>query len=217
MLMLGALLPGFGDPDAEGVLPRVSGFLGGPAIIAIAAVAYKLATDRLGGNPARVHEPARPAPIGVALLVTLVGIAAALVGSYGLGVVMELLDFPVVEQPGILEITEAAKRGEATLEVVVLAGSAVVLAPLAEEWMFRGLLFRRLRQFAGRHYAFALSALAFAAIHTNLQGFVVYAWLGLVFALVLERTGRLWTAIAVHAGNNAFALSLLLFGQSPPT
>jgi membrane protease YdiL (CAAX protease family) len=51
------------------------------------------------------------------------------------------------------------------------------------------------------------SALLFAAIHLNLQGFVVYAWLGLVFARVYVVTGRLGAAVAVHFGNNAITLA----------
>jgi membrane protease YdiL (CAAX protease family) len=94
----------------------------------------------------------------------------------------------------------------------MLAVSAVVLAPLAEESLFRGLLFRRILERVGPWPAYVVSALAFAAIHGNLAGLVIYVWLGLVFAETLRRTGRLWTAIVVHMGNNAFALSLLVTG-----
>lgn len=222
-VVLGAL----GLLPSGGPLGAAIGFVMGPLVTATGAVFYAWAArhlDLVGGNEWTARPDSRadapepwPAPRGTAveaLVWTAVGIAAALAGSYLLGELMTHLRFPVTEQDRILEITSAARRGEATLQLVTLAVSAVVLAPMAEEWMFRGLLFRRLVPRAGLFAAFGVSSLAFAAIHWNPAGFVVYAWLGLVFAETLRRTNRLWTAIVVHMGNNAFALALLLI--APP-
>jgi membrane protease YdiL (CAAX protease family) len=88
---------------------------------------------------------------------------------------------------------------------------------VTEEWLFRGLLFRRVSMRSGRALAYGISALAFAAIHDNPAGFVVYLWLGVVFAAVLERTGRLWAAVAVHMGNNAYVLAMLFSGVAAGT
>jgi membrane protease YdiL (CAAX protease family) len=46
------------------------------------------------------------------------------------------------------------------------------------------------------------------------KAFVIYVWLGLVFARAYARTGRLSAAVAVHLGNNAITLALLLL--APP-
>jgi hypothetical protein len=213
-LILG-ILAELGVVPRGGLLGDALGFVVGPAVTAIGAAFYAWASHFVD---LATEERARAAPPRTgwleALVWTAAGIAAALAGSWVLGQLMTQLDFPVVEQERIVAITEAARRGEATIELWALATSAVVLAPLAEEWMFRGLLFRRVLVRAGVPMAFALSSLAFATIHLNLAGFVIYTWLGLVFAETLRRTGRLWTAIAVHMGNNAFALSLLLI--APP-
>lgn len=193
------------------------GFVAGPAITGAGAAFYAWASrqlDVVSGTRA-VSASARGGLVE-AIVWTAVGIAAALAGSYLLGELMTRLGFPVAEQEKIVAITTDGRRGEATIELWTLAVAAVVLAPLAEEWLFRGLLFRRLYARVGAPAAFAISAVAFAAIHSNLAGFVIYTWLGLVFAETLRRTGRLWTAVAVHMGNNAFALSLLVL-DSPPT
>jgi hypothetical protein len=204
---------------ATGIVPdtgpgaRAFGFIAGPTVTAIAAVFYAFVSRTLRDSV----EPALPEPdpmpragMGRCAAWVFIGAGAALVGSFAVGFIMDGLGFPVEEQSGILEITRAARRGEATLEAAVLIVSAAVLAPLAEEGLFRGMLFRRIRRAGGRPLAFALSAVAFAVIHTNPAGFVVYLWLGLVFAYILERTGRLWTAVAVHGLNNAVALVALL-------
>ena len=125
--------------------------------------------------------------------------------------------------------TVAALDGELVVvdgEAFVVDGDAVVhpvpdgttthfavvcrFAPLAEELFFRQQLFGRIRRGGGPLAAYLSSALIFAAFHNNLQGLVVYIWLGLVFASAYARTGRISAAIAVHFGNNAFTLVALL-------
>lgn len=133
----------------------------------------------------------------------------AMVGSYGLSLLMHLLGFPVQEQLEILRLVGQGFRWQKEFITFILA--AVILAPIAEEWLLRGLLFRRLQNQTNLPIAYAVSCLVFAAMHDNISGFVVYAWLGYVFARCYQRTGRLWTAMLVHAGNNAFTLAMLLW------
>ncbi|MCA9708246.1 MAG: CPBP family intramembrane metalloprotease [Myxococcales bacterium] len=195
--------------------------LAGPLVTGAAAVFYgwlgprwseaSLPEDeRLGPAPMPPSSLRAPAAAGVVAL----GLVVALAGSMALGVVLELLGVGVHEQPGVLRITEGAQDG-LSVEAIVLAVSALLLAPVAEEWLFRRLLFVRVRSTSGRWIAYGMSALCFAAIHNNPAGIVIYLWLGLVFAAVLERTGRLWAAIAVHLGNNAYVLAMLFFGADP--
>ena len=197
-----------------GLALELSEFVAGPAITAIAAAFYVWASRRAIRAPeplaGRVAHDASGMQI---VLVTTVCIALALGGSVLLGELLELIGVPVQEQTRIVEIVEAAKSGEDRRTIVVLGASAIVLAPIAEEWLFRGALFRRLLGHVGRPFAYVASALGFAAIHNNPAGFVIYQWLGLVFAVALDRTGRLASPIAVHVANNAFAFALLLFGE----
>jgi membrane protease YdiL (CAAX protease family) len=162
--------------------------------------------DRVASQPAPLRPPA------AGLLATLGWVAAhlllAVLGSFALALLMQALGAPVVEQTLVLEIT-----GNADLhrpELAILCFSALAIAPLAEELFFRQQLFGRIRRGGGPLAAYLISALIFAAFHNNLQGLVVYVWLGLVFASAYARTGRISAAIAVHFGNNAFTLAALL-------
>lgn len=197
------------------VLVRTAGvhpseFVAGPAITAIAAGFYGWASRRT--IPLRVRAVA--VSTRAVMVTTLVCIALALGGSMLIGELLELVGVPVQEQARILEIVAAAKSGEDRQTLVVLGVSAVLLAPFAEEWLFRALLFRRLAMHVARPFAYGASALAFASIHGNPAGFVVYVWLGLVFAVAMERTGKVGSPIAVHVANNAFAFALLVFGEA---
>ena len=98
---------------------------------------------------------------------------------------------------------------------VVIA--VTVLAPLGEEWLFRGLFFRSLRDGLARWMPLtpaaslgaALSSLLFAQVHTNdgqTTQWPALFIMGILLALTYEWTGSLLAPMLVHALNNTFAL-----------
>ncbi len=201
-----------------GVLPEagegVGAILAGPVLIAAAFACY-LGAERLLSRPEGPEEPAAPLVAqsermeGLRSLGLVPALAAlALAGSAGLGWVQEsLFGAEVEEQEAIVALVE---RGD-PIEIGLLALSAVILAPITEELLFRHMFFRRLRQRAGVQLAWILPALAFALSHWNPIGLAIYVWLGLVFAYAYLSTGRIAVAIGVHACHNAIALALLLW------
>jgi len=199
----------------EGPADRASSLVVGPLLTGTWALLYAVIGHHYDGQAGR-GEPMvgflaggdRRAWRNVGIV--LLGITAAVAGSFVLGQVMTLVGFPVEEQAGILDFIAQARASGAVSSLVLLAGCAVVLAPLAEEWMFRGLLFRRLWHFAGPAQAYGVSSFAFAFIHVNPAGFVVYFWLGIVFAATARATGSIWAAVLVHMANNALALGGLM-------
>ena len=91
-----------------------------------------------------------------------------------------------------------------------LALFAVVLAPIAEEGLFRGILLPLLVRRTGAVAGLALATLCFAGLHANLGTFVPLAVLSSALALAYVRTGTLWVPIGMHALFNAANLALLL-------
>ncbi len=87
---------------------------------------------------------------------------------------------------------------------LVIAG---VIAPVMEELIFRRLLLDRLRPFGDR-CAILVSGAAFGLFHMNLYQFFYAAALGMLFAGVVVKTGRLRHAIALHATVNLTSLVL---------
>jgi|SRR5688572_19791966 len=188
----------------------VVGLVGGPLITVIAALAYGFLGARVWATQDIRPEPeAERASAMRTVSVVAIAMLAALGGSVLLGIFFDAIGQSVEEQGGVLEIVDSARAGEGWRDAILLCVSALLIAPAAEEVLFRGLLFRRIRTVSGLPLAHAVSAIAFAAIHDNPAGFAVYAWLGVCFAIALQRTGRLSAAIAVHMGNNAFVLANL--------
>lgn len=74
----------------------------------------------------------------------------------------------------------------------------VILAPLLEEYVCRKQIIDRTRQY-GEKTAVFLSALTFGLLHQNLFQFFYAFGLGLVFAYIYTRTGRLRYTVLLHA------------------
>jgi len=92
---------------------------------------------------------------------------------------------------------------------IYLTLSAIVLAPAAEEALFRGVLFQELEKRAGLAVAYVGSALAFAAAH----GFPALIPLYFAYGLVLThafRGGGFLFATLLHGVNNLLALYPIL-------
>jgi CAAX protease family protein len=77
-----------------------------------------------------------------------------------------------------------------------------VLAPIVEELFFRGLLYGYLRGRRSRGVAVVVSSAIFAAMHLIPALMPSLFLFGVVLALVYERYGSLYPAIALHGLNN---------------
>jgi membrane protease YdiL (CAAX protease family) len=99
-------------------------------------------------------------------------------------------------------------------KLVVIAITAVVVAPLVEELFFRGLLLRALQRRLSAPAAVAISGVTFGALHlldpgayAVLPALVALGMLSGVFAV---RTGNLSRSILLHAGFNLLAVVAVL-------
>jgi membrane protease YdiL (CAAX protease family) len=93
---------------------------------------------------------------------------------------------------------------------VYLGVFALFLAPIAEEVLFRGIMYPALKQVGLPRAALWITSLLFAAIHINLMSFVPLLVLALVLVFVYERTDNLLAPILAHSLFNAANLFVLL-------
>ena len=91
-----------------------------------------------------------------------------------------------------------------------LIAMATLVAPIAEEFIFRGYLYGVMRRFLGRIPGIALSSLLFAAMHLHLPSMPGLTVLAVALCLLYERTGSLWANIMVHATFNTISIVMLL-------
>lgn len=86
---------------------------------------------------------------------------------------------------------------------------ALVVAPVTEEFFFRGYLYGVARKYAGRGVAILLMAFLFAAIHMHLSSMPALFCLAVALGIVYEKTGSLWAAMLMHAGFNSISVIFL--------
>lgn len=104
-----------------------------------------------------------------------------------------------------VELTEKVTEGKSFWILVLGMG---IIAPIAEEAVFRWLIYLRLRDVMGIFPAALISAVIFGAYHMNLTQGIYAAILGLGFAYLLEFSGSLVSSALLHIGANVWVLIL---------
>jgi len=102
-----------------------------------------------------------------------------------------------------------------TKSPVVLAGMLVIaciIAPLYEELLFRGTIYRGLRGRFGRVVAIVASGTFFGVLHFNWAGSIPLAAFGMILAIAYEYTGDLRVSIVAHALFNLNTIAVVLSG-----
>ena len=126
-------------------------------------------------------------------------------GVWGVGALLgNLAELCGAEQTNIFSIESL---GTAIIPYLIYA---MVGAPILEELAFRKTLLDRLHDH-GEGYAAVISALLFGLMHGNHMQFFLAFFLGLIFAMVYMRTGRVIYTMLLHAMINTTATLPELF------
>lgn len=102
---------------------------------------------------------------------------------------------------------EALLSGKMLVQVLGLG----ILIPIAEELIFRGLIYRRMRRFFSVKIAVFLSALLFAVYHGNLIQMIFAFPMALTLALIFEGGKLFLFPVLFHMGVNLTAVFLNFF------
>jgi hypothetical protein len=106
--------------------------------------------------------------------------------------------------------TLAAEQALILVEPWLAVVAIVILAPVAEELFFRGVVYNAWLREGGPRYALVGSAVLFAVIHLSLVAIVPIFLLGLALAWIYRRTANLLAPIAMHATVNGISVALAL-------
>jgi membrane protease YdiL (CAAX protease family) len=95
----------------------------------------------------------------------------------------------------------------------ILGAAAILLAPVAEEILFRGILYPAIKQAGHPQVALWGTVVLFAAVHMNIVTFLPLAVLALLLTALYERTNNLLAPITAHALFNALNFVTLFFAE----
>jgi membrane protease YdiL (CAAX protease family) len=100
---------------------------------------------------------------------------------------------------------------DSTYALLAVAFLVAVVAPMAEEFFFRGFFFGAMRNWKGLWPAAVITGLVFGAIHVGSAeaAFLLpLGFFGFALCLLRERTGSLYPGIALHCMNNSLAFGV---------
>jgi membrane protease YdiL (CAAX protease family) len=181
-----------------------AGVLAATAVQDVVFVGTAVALGSLAGRVTKADLGLCGRPLGRVLRVTALTGAAFLVFS----VVYDLIVRPEAQQDTLDDL--GADRGTIWL---VLTGLLVVgVAPFAEELLFRGFMYRCLRNRFTPLIASAGVGLLFGAVHFDgvavLPLLPILAVFGALLCVAYERSGTLYSPIILHAINNAITFAV---------
>ncbi|MBT5859990.1 MAG: CPBP family intramembrane metalloprotease [Alphaproteobacteria bacterium] len=133
---------------------------------------------------------------------------AAAIAVYGILISLALVVARFTENSTVDLISAATNLTPNSVSgfIAVLAFGAVAV-PIAEEFLFRGVLFRWLKDGWGLYAGVVGSALVFAAVHILLgtSGALQIFLIGLALAYLYDITGSLWPSMVFHGVNNGIS------------
>ena len=97
--------------------------------------------------------------------------------------------------------------------IVVQVLATAVAAPVVEELLFRGIIYKRFRDSLGFVPSALLSSLFFGIIHANVLQFVYAFILGMILAYVYEQFKTVWAPVLFHSGANL--ISVIITAVTP--
>lgn len=191
-------IAGAGSPDLAVLLSFVTaGFV--TVLVALSALPAGTLGDILRYGASWRHRPFRSRYLGAGV------VTGAAAGCVGLGWMLAMEQVDVLREARNQWMRLSGAEGPTSL--VLFGVLAVAAAPLFEEFLFRGLVFRGLGRVFGPRTAMVASALLFAVVHPPMAFPAVFT-MGFAAAWIYRRTRSLPAAMAVHATYNAIVLFL---------
>ena len=165
----------------------------------LGTIGFLLVVRRL--SPATAFNLRRrywPESLRIGLLGCAGVLAAGFLLAWTSGWILSRLGFPVTEQPQLVTF----HRDSSSLFQALFLVQAVIVAPFAEEMLFRGVLLSALQTRIAPIAAIAASSFLFAAFHLHLPTFLPLVAVAAGCAWVYRRTRSLAAPIVLHAAYN---------------
>lgn len=191
------------DPTFTIVATFLQGLIFIGTAVLFASFTRRPRPEDFGLRPTRFWPAVGWASLGIATFYALVAIYSVVV-------------HPDAEQT----VAQDLGADQGTFGMIAAGFMVICVAPIAEEFFFRGFFYKALRSRYSVLVAAALDGLLFGVIHYDFSGadalliLPPLGILGFIFCLVYERTGSIYPTIALHALNNSIAYGVTIHDAS---
>lgn len=148
--------------------------------------------------------------LGWAVMTVAVALPTAMLLGKVSGDLMEWFHMDPSPQAAVKTLQSAESWGER----LYFGAMAILVAPVVEEFLFRGVLFPTIRQLGFPRFAFWGTSLLFGAFHGSLVTLLPLTFLALLLTSLYERTGVLAAPMLTHGLFNAANFVWLLVMDS---
>ena len=118
--------------------------------------------------------------------------------------------FPAKTPAGLESVNELLSAGGGVVLTSFII-AVIIVAPVVEEVLFRGILWRAIEKMTSTNIAWAVTSVLFAAAHTDIIHIIAVFPLGVLFGYLRKRTNNIWAPMIAHATNNLLASLTLIF------
>jgi membrane protease YdiL (CAAX protease family) len=189
-----------------------------PAVALVGDLVFDLSFVGAALYFAGLHNRLRASDFGFRRVSIRTGVKAVLAAGIGYYVVTALYA-SVVHLHGSDKLPSELGAGKSTAALAAAGLFVCVIAPVLEEFFFRGFLFGALRRWRisvgghelGTWVAAVITGILFGLAHTgsaSSQYLIPLGFLGFVLCIVRWRTRSLYPCIALHSINNSLALGV---------
>ncbi len=123
------------------------------------------------------------------------------IGSIGVTCLSAMAQAVLVD-PEYIQTAQNMYSADFVVQIIVFG----FVIPIAEEFMFRGVLYQRYRETRGFYYAAIWSALFFSVTHTNTVQMIYTFLLGILLCYIYEKFGSMKAPIMLHVVLNLGSL-----------
>ena len=95
-------------------------------------------------------------------------------------------------------------------DLIIILIAVVIIAPVAEEIIFRGWLYGKMRKRVPVWLAMILVSVLFGIMHRQVNVGINVFFLSMVLCLMREMTGTIYAGILLHMLKNGIALALIM-------
>ncbi len=99
-------------------------------------------------------------------------------------------------------------------EYILAFTTLIIIAPIAEEILFRGYLYGKLKKFVPIWVAILVTSALFGSIHGAWNLAIDTFALSIVLCLLRESTGNIWASILLHMAKNGIAFYILFINPT---
>jgi membrane protease YdiL (CAAX protease family) len=110
-------------------------------------------------------------------------------------------------------VQEIQKSGVPQLQQIYLAVVAVILAPIVEEMLFRGIIYPTIKRAGYPRAALWGTSILFSLTHQNIPAFFALVFFAIILTLLYEETGNLIAPMVAHSCFNLANFVLLLLAK----